>query len=99
MLRLGPTEQQQNVLLDFWLVVNTWTAPVVKDALGELETPGGKSIPGERVGTPLTDVIHRNLKVALANSSRNNNSDMQAISASPQLSKTTETEVNRVRIT
>ncbi|XP_030254218.1 DNA topoisomerase 2-binding protein 1 [Sparus aurata] len=70
----------------------------VKDALGELETPGGKSKPGERVGTPLTDVIHRNLKVALANSSRNNNSDMQAISASPQLSKTTETEVSEKEV-
>ncbi|XP_035511708.1 DNA topoisomerase 2-binding protein 1 isoform X1 [Morone saxatilis] len=65
----------------------------VKDALGELETPGGRSKPGERVGTPLTDVINRNLKVALANSARNNVSDMQAMSASPQLTKTTEKEV------
>ncbi|XP_073344915.1 DNA topoisomerase 2-binding protein 1 isoform X2 [Pagrus major] len=70
----------------------------VKDALGELETPGGKSKPGERMGTPLTDVIHRNLKVALANSSRNNNSDMQAISASPQFTKTTETEVSEKEV-
>nr|CBN82116.1 DNA topoisomerase 2-binding protein 1 [Dicentrarchus labrax] len=65
----------------------------VKDALGELETPGGRSKPGERVGTPLTDVINRNLKVALANSARNNVSDMQAMSASPQLTKATEKEV------
>uniref|UniRef100_A0A7N6BGM3 BRCT domain-containing protein n=1 Tax=Anabas testudineus TaxID=64144 RepID=A0A7N6BGM3_ANATE len=49
----------------------------VKDALGALETPGGRSKPGERVGTPLTDVINRNMKVALANSTRNNVSDMQ----------------------
>lgn len=60
----------------------------VKDALGELETPGGRSKPGERVDTPLTDVINRNLKVALANSTRNSASDIQAISASPQLNKT-----------
>nr|XP_046226965.1 DNA topoisomerase 2-binding protein 1 [Scatophagus argus] len=65
----------------------------VKDALGALDTPGERSKPGERTGTPLTDVIHRNLKVALANSTRNSNSDMQTVSASPQLAKTIETEV------
>lgn len=65
----------------------------VKDALGALETPGGSSKPGERFGTPLTDVINRNLKVALANSARNSASDMQAISASPQFTKTAEKEV------
>ncbi|XP_040922255.1 DNA topoisomerase 2-binding protein 1 [Toxotes jaculatrix] len=64
----------------------------VKDALGALETPGGRSEPGERVETPLTDVINRNLKVALANSTRSKVSDMQAVSASPQLTKTTEKE-------
>lgn len=68
---------------------------VLKDVLGELETPGGKSNPGERVGTPLTDVIHRKIKVALANSSQNSALDMQATSASPQLAKTIETEVNQ----
>ncbi len=74
--------------------VNTWAVPFVKDALGVLETPGGKAKPGEKVGTPLTDVIHRNLKVALANSTRNSVTDMQAVTASPQLTKTTEKEVN-----
>ncbi|KAM9839309.1 DNA topoisomerase 2-binding protein 1 [Aulostomus maculatus] len=64
----------------------------VKDALGALETPGGRSKPGERAETPLTDVINRNLKVALANSSRSAVSDMQAASASPQLIKTAEQE-------
>lgn len=59
-----------------------------------METPGGASKPGERVETPLTDVINRNLKVALANSTRNNVSEMQAVSASPQLAKTAEKEVN-----
>lgn len=43
--------------------------------------------------TPLTDVINRNLKVALANSARSNASDIQAVSASPQLTKTTENKV------
>ncbi|XP_047424064.1 DNA topoisomerase 2-binding protein 1 [Mugil cephalus] len=65
----------------------------VKDALGALDTPGGRLKPGEKVETPLTDVINRNLKVALANSTRANVSDMQAASASPQFTKTTEKEV------
>ncbi|XP_072234547.1 DNA topoisomerase 2-binding protein 1 [Leuresthes tenuis] len=65
----------------------------VKDALGALETPAGRSKPGQRMETPLTDVINRNLKVALANSSRSNVSEMEAVSASPQLTKTTEKEV------
>ncbi|CAG5868524.1 unnamed protein product, partial [Menidia menidia] len=63
----------------------------VKDALGALETPGGK--PGGRVETPLTDVVNRNLKVALANSSRGSASDLEAVSASPQLTKPPEREV------
>lgn len=66
----------------------------VKDVLGDLETPGGRTKPGERVETPLTDVVSRTLQVALANSSRSTASDMQAISASPQFTKTTEKEVN-----
>uniref|UniRef100_A0A8D0CVV7 DNA topoisomerase II binding protein 1 n=1 Tax=Sander lucioperca TaxID=283035 RepID=A0A8D0CVV7_SANLU len=65
----------------------------VKDVLGDLETPGGRTKPGERVETPLTDVVSRTLQVALANSSRSTASDMQAISASPQFTKTTEKEV------
>ncbi|XP_061569064.1 DNA topoisomerase 2-binding protein 1 [Cololabis saira] len=65
----------------------------VKDALGALETPGGRSKPGGRVETPLTNVINRNLKVALANSSRSNVAEMQAVSASPQLTKTADKEV------
>ncbi|KAI9535311.1 hypothetical protein NQZ68_002865 [Dissostichus eleginoides] len=59
---------------------------------GALETPGGRSKPGERVDTPLTDVINRNLKVALANSSRTSASDIQAISVSPVFTNTTEKE-------
>ncbi|XP_068566212.1 DNA topoisomerase 2-binding protein 1 [Cebidichthys violaceus] len=64
-----------------------------KDARGALETPAGKSKAGETVETPLTDVINRNLKVSLANSTRSRASDMQAITASPQFTKTTEEEV------
>uniref|UniRef100_A0A3P9NDX8 DNA topoisomerase II binding protein 1 n=1 Tax=Poecilia reticulata TaxID=8081 RepID=A0A3P9NDX8_POERE len=64
-----------------------------KDALKDLETPGGRSKPRERVETPLTNVINRNLKVALANSSVNNATEMQEVSASPPLVKTTEKEI------
>ncbi|KAM6908167.1 DNA topoisomerase 2-binding protein 1 isoform 2-T2 [Lycodopsis pacificus] len=64
-----------------------------KDARGALETPVGKSKPGQTVETPLTDVINRNLKVSIANSSWKSSSDMQAITASPQFTKTTEKEV------
>uniref|UniRef100_A0A8C2XH35 DNA topoisomerase II binding protein 1 n=1 Tax=Cyclopterus lumpus TaxID=8103 RepID=A0A8C2XH35_CYCLU len=64
-----------------------------KDARGALETPAGKSKPGETAETPLTDVINRNLKVSLANSTRNSASDIQAITASPQFTKTSEKEV------
>uniref|UniRef100_A0A667ZXH6 DNA topoisomerase II binding protein 1 n=1 Tax=Myripristis murdjan TaxID=586833 RepID=A0A667ZXH6_9TELE len=62
----------------------------IKDALGALETPGGRAKPGEKVETPLTDVINRNLQVALANSTRAHTSEMQALTASPQFSRTNE---------
>uniref|UniRef100_A0A3B5LZJ7 DNA topoisomerase II binding protein 1 n=1 Tax=Xiphophorus couchianus TaxID=32473 RepID=A0A3B5LZJ7_9TELE len=45
------------------------------------------------VETPLTDFINRNLKVALANSSVNNATEMQEVSASPQLAKTIDKEI------
>lgn len=63
------------------------------DALGAQDTSGGQVKPGERTETPLTDVIHRNLKVALANSSRCPASDLQALSASPELGKRPEPQV------
>ncbi|KAM7063258.1 DNA topoisomerase 2-binding protein 1 isoform 2-T2 [Molossus nigricans] len=53
----------------------------VKDALAALETPGGPSQKNRKLSTPLSEVIVRNLKLALANSSR----DAVALSASPQL--------------
>ncbi|XP_037700593.1 DNA topoisomerase 2-binding protein 1 isoform X1 [Choloepus didactylus] len=53
----------------------------VKDALAALETPGGSSQQKRKLSTPLSEVIVRNLKLALANSSRN----AVALSASPRL--------------
>ncbi|XP_006009932.1 DNA topoisomerase 2-binding protein 1 isoform X3 [Latimeria chalumnae] len=51
----------------------------VKDALTALETPGGPSQRNRKLSTPLSEVIGRNLKLALANSARN----MAAATASP----------------
>ena len=55
--------------------------PYTQDALAALETPGGPSQQKRKLSTPLSEVIVKNLKVALANSSRN----AVALSASPQL--------------
>ncbi|NXW60887.1 TOPB1 protein, partial [Eurystomus gularis] len=53
----------------------------VKDALAALETPGGPDKKTRKLSTPLSEVIGRNLKLALANSTRN----VVALGASPQL--------------
>lgn len=53
----------------------------VEDALAALETPGGPSQHNKNLSTPLSEVISRNLNLALANSSRN----AVTLSASPQL--------------
>ncbi|XP_030302163.1 DNA topoisomerase 2-binding protein 1 [Calypte anna] len=53
----------------------------VKDALAALETPGGHDQKSRKLSTPLSEVIGRNLKLALANSTRN----AVALTASPQL--------------
>ncbi|KAG8442840.1 hypothetical protein GDO86_011596 [Hymenochirus boettgeri] len=53
----------------------------VKDALAALETPGGPNQKNRTQSTPLSEVIGRNLQVALANSTRHN----AAATASPQL--------------
>lgn len=58
-------------------------------ALAALDTPGGRSQQSQKVVTPLSEVIGRNLKVALANSTRSHDPDLQALTASPQLSKET----------
>ncbi|XP_036747981.2 DNA topoisomerase 2-binding protein 1 isoform X1 [Manis pentadactyla] len=62
----------------------------VKDALAALETPGGPSQQKRKLSTPLSEVIIRNLNLALANSSRNG-VDAVALSASPHL-KDSQTE-------
>ncbi|EHB11472.1 DNA topoisomerase 2-binding protein 1 [Heterocephalus glaber] len=56
----------------------------VKDALAALETPGDASKQKKKLSSPLSEVIVRNLKLALENSSRN----AVALSASPQLKGT-----------
>ncbi|XP_045077112.1 DNA topoisomerase 2-binding protein 1-A-like isoform X1 [Coregonus clupeaformis] len=61
----------------------------VKAALEALDTPGGRSQQSQKVTTPLSEIIGRNLKVALANSTRGHDLDLQALTASPQLSKET----------
>uniref|UniRef100_A0A8B9ZZA5 DNA topoisomerase II binding protein 1 n=1 Tax=Anas zonorhyncha TaxID=75864 RepID=A0A8B9ZZA5_9AVES len=53
----------------------------VKDVLAALETPGGLGQKSRKLSTPLSEVIGRNLKLALANSTRN----AEAFTASPQL--------------
>uniref|UniRef100_A0A8D2LW41 DNA topoisomerase II binding protein 1 n=1 Tax=Varanus komodoensis TaxID=61221 RepID=A0A8D2LW41_VARKO len=53
----------------------------VKDALAALETPEGLNQRNRKPSTPLSEVIGRNLKLALANSARQN----AALAASPQL--------------
>ncbi|XP_054671859.1 DNA topoisomerase 2-binding protein 1 isoform X2 [Grus americana] len=53
----------------------------VKDALAALETPGGPDQKTRKMSTPLSEVISRNLKLALANSTRHT----VALTASPQL--------------
>ncbi|XP_075349429.1 DNA topoisomerase 2-binding protein 1 isoform X1 [Mycteria americana] len=53
----------------------------VKDALAALETPGGPDQKTRKLSTPLSEVIGRNLKLALANSTRHT----VALTASPQL--------------
>ncbi|XP_015251316.1 PREDICTED: DNA topoisomerase 2-binding protein 1 [Cyprinodon variegatus] len=64
-----------------------------KETLRDLETPDGRSKPVESVETPLTDVINRNRRVALANSSGNKILEMQEVSASPQLAQETKKEI------
>uniref|UniRef100_A0A7M4EKL8 DNA topoisomerase II binding protein 1 n=1 Tax=Crocodylus porosus TaxID=8502 RepID=A0A7M4EKL8_CROPO len=60
----------------------------VKDALAALETPGGLDQRNRKQSTPLSEVIGRNLKLALANSTRYTT----ALTASPQL-RAAQTEV------
>nr|XP_008122710.1 PREDICTED: DNA topoisomerase 2-binding protein 1 [Anolis carolinensis] len=61
----------------------------VKDALAALETPEGANQRNKTISTPLSEVIGRNLKLALANSTR----QAAALTASPQLKDVTQQNV------
>ncbi|XP_073534197.1 DNA topoisomerase 2-binding protein 1 [Phyllobates terribilis] len=63
----------------------------VKDALAALETPGGANQKNRAQSTPLSEVIGRNLQLALANSNR----QTTANTASPQLKTTEKKDVDQ----
>ncbi|XP_069814444.1 DNA topoisomerase 2-binding protein 1 isoform X2 [Dendropsophus ebraccatus] len=63
----------------------------VKDALAALETPGGGSQKNKAQSTPLSEVIGRNMQLALANSNR----QTAAITASPQLKTSEQKETDQ----
>ncbi|XP_056376623.1 DNA topoisomerase 2-binding protein 1 isoform X2 [Hyla sarda] len=63
----------------------------VKDALAALETPGGANQKNRAQSTPLSEVIGRNMQLALANSNR----QTAAITASPQLKTTEQKAINQ----
>ncbi|KAG8572754.1 hypothetical protein GDO81_012155 [Engystomops pustulosus] len=63
----------------------------VKDALAALETPGGPSHRNRAQGTPLSEVVDRNMQLALANSNR----QTAAVTASPQLKSAEQKEVDQ----
>ncbi|XP_072547002.1 DNA topoisomerase 2-binding protein 1 isoform X3 [Salminus brasiliensis] len=59
----------------------------ITDVCDHLKTPGNKPQLGQRTETPLTEVIERNLKAAVANSNRSHMMSLAALTASPQLDK------------
>uniref|UniRef100_A0A8C1ZJS6 DNA topoisomerase II binding protein 1 n=1 Tax=Cyprinus carpio TaxID=7962 RepID=A0A8C1ZJS6_CYPCA len=66
-----------------------------KDVFDHLQTPGNKSQQGKGAETPLSEVIERNLKAAVANSNRSHVTSLAAMTASPQLGKEPEPEVEQ----
>ncbi|XP_051542504.1 DNA topoisomerase 2-binding protein 1-A-like [Myxocyprinus asiaticus] len=64
-----------------------------KDVFDHLTTPGNNRQQGQGAETPLSEVIERNLKAAVANSNRNHVTSLAAMTASPQLEKVPEPEV------
>lgn len=66
-----------------------------KDVFDHLQTPGNKSQHGQGAETPLSEVIERNLKAAVANSNRSHVTNLAAMTASPQLGKEPEPEVEQ----
>lgn len=63
-----------------------------KDVFDHLKTPGNRPQEGQKVETPLSEVIERNLKAAVANSNRSHVTHLAAMTASPQLGKEPESE-------
>ncbi|XP_067234177.1 DNA topoisomerase 2-binding protein 1 isoform X2 [Chanodichthys erythropterus] len=66
-----------------------------KDVFDHLQTPGNNPQQGQGAETPLSEVIERNLKAAVANSNRSHVTNLAAITASPQLGKEPEPEVEQ----
>lgn len=82
----GPLQKEPSLNLDTpskFLSEDKFFKPSfdVKDALEALETPKGPEQRTRKLSTPLSEVIGRNLKVALASSTMN----AAALTASPQL--------------
>ncbi|XP_076868343.1 DNA topoisomerase 2-binding protein 1 [Brachyhypopomus gauderio] len=65
----------------------------IKDVFDHLKTPGNKPQQGQGAETPLSEVIERNLKAAVANSNRSHVMSLAALTASPQLGKEPEPQV------
>ncbi|XP_077100487.1 DNA topoisomerase 2-binding protein 1 isoform X1 [Siphateles boraxobius] len=66
-----------------------------KDVFDHLQTPGNNPQQGQGAETPLSEVIERNLKAAVANSNRSHVTNLAAMTASPQLGKEPEPEVEK----
>ncbi|MCJ8745696.1 hypothetical protein PDJAM_G00133130 [Pangasius djambal] len=66
----------------------------VKDVFDHLKTPGNKPQQSEGAETPLSEVIERNLKAAVANSNRGHVMSLAALTASPQLGKEPESKIH-----
>lgn len=67
---------------------------VLQDVFDHLKTPGNKPQQGEGAETPLSEVIERNLKAAVANSNRSHVMSLAALTASPQLGKKPEPKLH-----
>ncbi|KAL6462635.1 hypothetical protein MHYP_G00290570 [Metynnis hypsauchen] len=65
------------------------------DVYDHLKTPGNKPHQGQRMETPLSEVIERNLKAAVANSNRSHIMSLAALTASPQLDKEPEPKMEK----
>lgn len=66
----------------------------LQEVFDHLKTPGNKPQQGEGAETPLSEVIERNLKAAVANSNRSQAMSLTALTASPQLAKEPELKIH-----